>query len=198
MDTTILLEKTAIRDVVENWALWRDAGEWERLRTTFHPGATFMATWFHGPFEQFVAASADLLRSGGKSIHFLGGSTVDVAGNRAIAITKMQILNRSVLEGVEVDVACNGRFYDRFEKRGGDWRIAFRNCIYDKSRVDPVEPGAVLKLDRALLESFPEGYRHLTYAQSKRGATITPGLASARGPEVEALYALGRQWLAGQ
>ncbi len=195
MDTNTLLDKTAIRDVVESWALWRDAGEWERLHTTFHPGAIFKATWFHGPFERFVELSAEMLRRGGKSIHFLGGATVDVVGNRALSITKMQILSRSVLDGVEVDVCCNGRFYDRFEKRAGEWRIAFRDCIYDKSRVDPVEPGAAVPLDASLLQSFPEGYRHLTYAQSKRGSTITPGLATARGPEVEALYALGREWL---
>ena len=25
-------ERLAIRELVENWAVWRDAGDWERLR----------------------------------------------------------------------------------------------------------------------------------------------------------------------
>ena len=193
-----LLEKLAIRDVIDNWVSWRDAGQFDRLRTTFHPDARFTATWFDGPFSQFVEASTAAWRRGSKSIHFLGGTTIDVVGNRAVAQTKMQIMVRAMVEGVEADAVCNGRFYDRFEKRDGEWRIAIRSCIYEKSRIDPVEPGAKLVLDQALLDSFPEGYRHLVYIQAKNGASITPNLATSRGPEIERLYELGRQWLDGK
>ena len=27
-----LLDRLAIRELVENWAVWRDAGDWERFR----------------------------------------------------------------------------------------------------------------------------------------------------------------------
>jgi SnoaL-like domain len=193
----LLLEKLAIRDVVDNWAMWRDAGEWDKLGTTFHPDAVFKATWFHGPFSKFVELSSERFRQGGKSMHFLGGTTVEVAGTRAVAQTKMAILSRAMLEANEVDTTAYGRFYDRFEKRDGVWRIALRDCIYEKTKIEAVDPAVTLHLEPALLNSFPEGYRHLTYVQTKAGRSITSGLATARGAELEALYAVGRVWLAG-
>ncbi len=66
-----------------------------------------------------------------------------------------------------VDVVCTGRFYDFFEKRGGKWGIVRRQPIYEKDRMDPVDPSAQLKLDPELLGSFPEGYRHLAYLQTQ-------------------------------
>ena len=41
-----LMEASAIRTVVDNWVLWRDAGDWERFRTVWHDDGLMMATWF--------------------------------------------------------------------------------------------------------------------------------------------------------
>ncbi len=109
----------------------------------------------------------------------------------------MNILQRAPLHGVVVDVVCVGRFYDFFEKRDGRWAIVRRQPIYEKDRLDPVDPSATLALDQALLASFPEGYRHLGYLQASNGFTVKQGLPGLRGPEVEKLYAEGRAWLAG-
>jgi hypothetical protein len=53
-------------------------------------------------------------------------------------------------------------------------------------------------LDRALLESFPVGYRHLAYLQTRNGFTVKPDMPGLKGPEVAALYERGRMWLAGE
>jgi len=91
---------------------------------------------------------------------------------------------------------CTGRFYDFLEKRG-HWAIVRRQPIYEKDRMDPVDPSAMLTLDRALLTQFPDGYRHLGYLQSKNGFTVKGNLPGLRGQAVETLYAEGRAWLAG-
>jgi len=40
-------DRLAIRELVENWALWRDAGDWERFATVWEPTEGWMtATWF--------------------------------------------------------------------------------------------------------------------------------------------------------
>ena len=52
-------------------------------------------------------------------LHFLGGFTCDVAGDRAISQVKMTINQRAEVDGVLVDVVCTGRFYDFLEKRAG-------------------------------------------------------------------------------
>jgi hypothetical protein len=192
-----MAERIAIRELVENWALWRDAGDWERFRTVWHDDGRMMATWFQGTADEFIAMSKAGWDKGVSILHFLGGFTVDVNGNRAIAQTRMTISQRGDVEGVRCDVVCTGRFYDFIEKRNGKWGVVLRQPIYEKDRIDPIDPSATLKLDATLLESFPEGYRHLAYIQTKIGYKVKPDMPGLKGPEVQALYARGRSWLAG-
>jgi len=190
-------DRLAIRQVVENWVLWRDAGDWDRFETVWHDGGWMSATWFQGPARDFIRASREAFDRGVNILHVLGGMTVDIAGGRAIAQTRMTIHQRAPLDGVLVDVACIGRFYDFFEKRGGRWAIVRRQPIYEKDRVDVVDPAIRVTLDPALLASFPEGYRHLAYLQARNGFTVKHGLPELRGQAVEQLYAEGRAWLSG-
>ncbi len=185
----------AIREVVENWALWRDAGDWERFQTVWHADGWMTATWFQGPAKDFIAVSRAGFEKGVNILHFLGGFTADVAGERAIAQTKMQILQRGEIDGVEVDVQCTGRFYDFFVRADGRWQIVRRQPIYEKDRLDPVDPAARLELDPALLGRFPVGYRHLAYLQTRLGFDVKDGLPGLKGEAVERLYGEGRDWL---
>ena len=190
-------DKLAIVETVENWALWRDAGDWERFRTVWHEDGWMSATWFQGPAEKFIEVSRAGFDKGVSILHFLGGTSVDLKGGRAVAQTKMTISQRASVEGVAVDVVCTGRFFDFFEKRKNDWKIVRRQPIYEKDRMDPLDPAAKLALDPELLARFPEGYRHLAYLQTKIGFTIKLDLPQLKGPVVEALYAHGRAWLDG-
>ena len=190
-------DRQAIVEVVQNWALWRDAGDWDRFRTVWHDDGWMTATWFQGPAEQFIEVSRAGFERGVSILHFLGGSSVDLNGARAVAQTKMTINQRAVVDGVLADVVCTGRFYDFFEKRAARWAIVRRQPIYEKDRLDPVDPAVRLALDGALLGSFPEGYRHLAYLQSRNGFTIKLDLPQLKGAQVERLYAQGRAWLAG-
>ena len=190
-------DRLEIIEVVQNWAVWRDAGDWERFRTVWHDDGWMTATWFQGPAAKFIEVSKAGFEKGVSILHFLGGSSVDVQGSRAIAQTKMTISQRGDVDHETVDVVCTGRFYDFFEKRAGKWRIVRRQPIYEKDRMDPVDPSASLELDPDLLGSFPEGYRHLAYLQTKLGFRIKQDLPQLKGPVVERLYAHGKAWLAG-
>ena len=190
-------DKFAIIEAVHNWVLWRDAGDWERFRTVWHDDGWMTETWFQGPAAKFIEVSKAGFERGVSILHFLGGSSVEVKGDRAVAQTKMTINQRAPVDGVLVDVACAGRFYDFVEKRAGRWAIVRRQPIYEKDRMDPVDPSASLKLDPGLLIRFPEGYRHLAYLQTKIGFTIKLDLPQLKGPVVERLYAHGRAWLEG-
>jgi hypothetical protein len=109
----------------------------------------------------------------------------------------MTISQRATVDGVECDVVCTGRFYDFLERRGGRWGIVLRQPIYEKDRLDPLDPAAHLELDHELLDRFPVGYRHLAYAQTRIGFDVKSDMPGLVGPEVEALYARGARWLAG-
>ncbi|MBI1942303.1 MAG: nuclear transport factor 2 family protein [Betaproteobacteria bacterium] len=191
------LDKLAIAEAVQNWALWRDAGDWERFRTVWHDDGWMSATWFQGPAPEFIEVSKAGFEKGVSILHFLGGTSIDMKGERAIAQTKMTISQRGAVDGVTVDVVCTGRFYDFFERRKEKWAIVRRQPIYEKDRMDPVDPAAKLALDPQLLARFPEGYRHLAYLQTRLGFTIKLDLPQLKGPAVEALYAHGRAWLDG-
>jgi hypothetical protein len=207
MDDT-LLDKLAIRELLENWALWRDAGDWERFRTVWHADGKMYATWTQCSAEEFIEASRKGFESGVSILHFLGGQTIDVAGMRAISQMKMTISQRAEVHGVACDVLCTGRFYDFLEKRSDDkrsddkrdahWGVVLRRVIYEKDRMDPVDPAAKLELEQKKLATFPVGYRHLAYLQDSIGFRVKRNMPGLTGPEVETLYRCGRDWLDGK
>ena len=216
----LIADRLAIREVVETWANARDSRDWEAFRACWHEDGYMMATWFQGPKEDFIRVSQEGAARGVNILHFTGGVRITLAGTRAIAQTRMTIMQRGPVDGVLSDVACTGRFYDFFEKRGvgpaatggmasrvvppepaerdGRWGIVLRQPIYEKDRLDPVDPTATLNLDPELLARFPEGYRHLAYLQVKVGYPVKPDMPGVTGPEVERLYERGAAWLAGQ
>ena len=190
-------DKLEIAEVVQNWAVWRDAGDWERFRTVWHEDGWMSATWFQGPADSFIAVSKAGFEKGVNILHFLGGLSIDLRGTRAIAQTKMTISQRGAMDGAVVDVVCTGRFYDFLEKRAGQWKIVRRQPIYEKDRMDALDPAAKLALDPQLLATFPEGYRHLAYLQTRLGFKIKMDMPQLKGPVVQALYARGKVWLDG-
>jgi hypothetical protein len=187
----------AIRKVVEDWVILRDSGRWKEFARVWHDDGWMTTTWFQGPYAEFIAVSRSGFEHGVNIAHFLGGFSCEIAGNRAIAQTKMKIEQRAAVDGVEVDVTCSGRFYDFLELRDGRWGIVRRQPIYEKDRLDPVDPSASVKLDQARLASLPYGYRHLGYVQEAQGQRVLRGLPGLRGPEVELLYEEGAAWLEG-
>ena len=193
-----ILDRLAIRDLIENWAIWRDAGDWERFATVWHDDGVMMATWFQGPASEFIRVTKEGGAKGASILHFLGGTTIDLAGDRAIAQTKMTISQRGDVQGVACDVVCTGRFYDFVEKRNGRWGVVLRQPIYEKDRIDPIDPAARLEIDQAKLAGFPRGYRHLAYIQTQIGYKVKLDMPQLTGPEVEKLYARGKAWLAGR
>jgi hypothetical protein len=198
MTDDTLTDQLAIRSVVESWVLARDSANWAWFREQWHDDGYMMATWFQGPKEDFIRVSQEGYEKGVNILHYTGASQSAVRGTRAISQTRMTIMQRGDVHGVAVDVTCIGRFYDFFEKRDGRWGIVLRQPIYEKDRMDPVQPGAAVDLDRDLLEAFPEGYRHLAYLQAQVGYPVKPDMPGLRGPEVESLYARGAAWLAGE
>ena len=190
-------DRLAIRDLIENWVVWRDAGDWERFRGVWHDDGRMMATWFQGSADDFIRVSREGWDRGVSILHFLGGTSIDLNGGRAVAQTKMTISQRATVHEVACDVVCTGRFYDFLEKRQQRWGIVLRQPIYEKDRIDPVEPTSGPALDAQVLERFPVGYRHLAYLQVGLGYAVKPDMPGLTGPEVERLYRRGAAWLAG-
>lgn len=190
-------DRRNIRELIENWAIWRDARLWDQFRTVWHKDGQIWATWFQGSYEDFIRMNDEGWKRGVRILHSLGGTAIDMNGARAIAQTRMAISQRAPVEGVLCDVVCTGRFYDFLEKRKGRWGIVLRRGIFEKDRIDPVSGAARPDLDQKLLARFPEGYRHLAYLQTRVGYQVRDDVPGAEGPQLDALYALGASWLSG-
>ena len=144
-----------IRELVENWAVWRDAGDWERFRTVWHDDGRDDGDVVPGHRRRLHRGHRAGLGDGREHPALPRRHSVDVAGDRAIAQTKMTISQRGMVHGVLCDVVCTGRFYDFIERREGRWGLVLRQPIYEKDRIDPVDPAARLSSMPALSPRFP-------------------------------------------
>ena len=124
------IDKLTIAEIIDNWVLWSDSGDWERFATVWHDDGWMTATWFQGPASEFIKARRSGFERGVSIIHFLGGTMADIVGARAIAQTKMTIDQRAEVDGVVVDAVCTGRFYDFFAKRDDRWAIVRRQPLF--------------------------------------------------------------------
>jgi len=193
-------DKLAIAELIQAWGVYRDQGKWRELRGTFTPDGHISISWFRGPFDGFVERCRASFASGhGWSRHHLFAPTVKLAGDRAVAETPVVIHVRQSFNGVEVDLTSNSRFLDRMERHDGRWLIAERAAIYERDRLDAVEPSpdfdALFKA--ANTAPYPEQYRYMAFRLAAAGRTLASVIYRDRGPETADLYARFSGWLAG-
>jgi hypothetical protein len=190
-------DKAAIRELIESWVIWRDMGAWDRLRAIWHPEGRMAASWKEGTADEFIEGNRRGWDRGLDILHQLGGTVVMLSpsGDRALTLTKMVISQRADIHGTPCDVAAQARHFDRWEKRDGRWGLLDRRTIFDRDRLDPVEPGATVQLDEAVLSRFPVAYRHLAYLQSSLGYPVREDLPHLRGEAADALWDAGQEWL---
>ncbi len=194
-------DRSAISQLILHWGYFRDHGLWEALADTFHPDGEIQVSWYSGAFEGFVEASKDMAQRGSQSTHIMDPSLIDVHGDRAIAITPVSIRGRAkVALGIEVDLTSEAHFFDFLQQREGTWRMLRRVCIYQKDRMDSVQPSLRFWLLSRLMPTgrFEPSYRHLGVVLKKLGYAIQPGQVSDYTPASQALYAEGQRWLQRQ
>ncbi|HEX3736933.1 MAG TPA: nuclear transport factor 2 family protein [Solirubrobacterales bacterium] len=197
-DETIL-DRLAIRELVENWSIYRDNREWERFLTVWHDDGVMMTTWGgKATPQQFVEAATKGFAKGDRMLHIVGGVTSLVEGDRGFAMSKLRIQQRGPVEGVICDVVCIGVNFDFMERRDGRWGLVLRQPVYERDYLDPVDPNQEVELNPEIMERRPDGYQRLAYLQEGLGYTIKPDMPTEVGPGREALVAARAAWLRGE
>jgi 3-phenylpropionate/cinnamic acid dioxygenase small subunit len=184
------------------WGHARDCDDWDTLAACFHDDATIHISWISAPAAEFVARSreqASKRKPGSHTKHLIGGPWIEVNGDRAFARCHVNLYFRVRIEGHQFDVQAWFRFFDLLEKRDRVWRIVKRTGVYEKDRMDPVDPRGVpdAVLGDADFSGFPPAARHLCYLQQLSGRPAVSNIVSVYSDEEAALTAAGHDWLAG-
>jgi hypothetical protein len=154
----LITDKAAIAALMQGW-MFRDLGQWDELRTLFHPEGRMEASWFQGLFSDFVDASMRMGASDLRTKHVMGTPIISLNGDRAIAETNAII----VCDNAALRLGCNthGRFYDLVERRDQNWKILERHFFYDMSTFTfPIGP---VEIDADGVKRHPHEYAALAY-----------------------------------
>jgi hypothetical protein len=141
-----LVDESEIRRIRRLWAFARDQGDWDTVASLFHPEATVSISWYSGPATGFVESSRKMFghtRPETRSKHWFGNDRLTLNGTRATLETDVEVRTRDLIDGHFFDFTYDGRFFDRFEKRDGTWKIAQWTCLYDSDRAAPAVPGKI-------------------------------------------------------
>jgi|SRR5579884_2775836 len=195
-------DKFACAELIQAWGMYRDQARWKELRATFTPDGHISVSWFRGPFEQFVERCRASHAAGHTwSRHHLFGSTITLGGDRAVAETPVVIRVRQKFNGLDVDLTSCSRFLDRLERHNDAWLIAERAAIYERDRLDPVEPSPMFEALFAAANTgqYPEQYRYMAFRIAHaQGRALAPIIYRDGGPETADLQARFANYLAGK
>lgn len=132
-----VIAKQEITDLVGRYMRGLDRLDKALLRSTFHDDATTDYGFFKGGPDEFVEMAYRALQGHLANHHMIGQVNIDLEGDVAFGEVYFQAFHRIVTEGEARDLVISGRYVDRYEKREGEWKFAFRSEVNDWSRNDP-------------------------------------------------------------
>ena len=191
-DTEIdqMLDEHQIHNLLIRWGHARDSEDWSTLAECFHNDATIHISWISGSANDFIAASQAMSKNrkpGTHMKHIISGPWIRVQKSRAFSRCHSYILMRLRLDGYEFDLQSWLQFYDLLEFKNESWRIVKRTAVYEKDRLDFVNPiGNSEDLFTDMdLSAFPESVKFLCYMIKMSGGapslTLLPYTARKSG-----------------
>ena len=204
MSTTDLVGSTQdeheISRLLIRWGHARDSGDWQTLSACFHDGATIHLSWISGSARDFVARSramAGVRKSGTHMKHVTSGSWIQVNRDRAFSRSHVTLFARTFIDRHEFDLQSWFRFFDLLERRNGVWGIVKRTAVYEKDRIDPVDPRGVPKdlFAEMDLSAYPQSAKFLCYDLIHSGLSPSTAIVSVYSDEEQALRQEGETWL---
>ncbi|MFA5939545.1 MAG: nuclear transport factor 2 family protein [Sinimarinibacterium sp.] len=133
-DNSYIVDREKIRDGLARLARGEDRRDAAVLRGCYWPDATVDHGVFVGSFAEYLAWVVPGAPSIPVTLHTLGQSLIDLRGAIALVETHVTAYHRIDMGGQERDVVIGGRYLDRMEQRGREWRIAHRTMLYDWTR----------------------------------------------------------------
>jgi hypothetical protein len=198
--TKLAQDEHEIMNLLIRWGHARDSDDWGTLSSCFHDDATIHISWFSGPGKDFIARSqamATARKPGTHMKHVISGPWIRVKRDRAFSRCHVNLYTRAVIDGHEFDLQSWMRFFDLLERRDSVWRIARRTAVYEKDRIDPVDPHGIPKdfFAGTNLSAFPKSAKFLCYLITRSGRSPSTSIISVYSDEERKLREEGEMWL---
>lgn len=127
-----LLDREAIRECQFRYCRGIDRLDEEALRSAYWPDGTDCHGAYNGSASGFVDWALPRLQTSERMVHNLGNMSIELRGTQAAVETYFLAWQRDRRpDGTLHETFLAGRYVDRFEKRGDEWRIADRVVVYD-------------------------------------------------------------------
>ena len=195
-DYSELLDELDIFRLVRSERFARDQGDWEGLASHYIDDSHVRVTWFTGTGAEFAKMSRDMARNGRHSKHPIWPIRARVVGDRGLVESYSQIQNRSVIDGVELDMTQHCRFFSQVVRTDAGWKMKSFEAIYQKDSIAPVRPADEVPIDWDEVCRYRPSYRIWTWAMVKRGYSVPDDLPGDDRPDlVAAFYAQMAAWL---
>lgn len=131
---TLAADKLEIFELSATYMRGLDRLDRDLLLSVYHEDATDDRGFFKGDALGFVEFAMGALSPHAFNHHMLGQANIDVEGDVAFGEVYFQAFHRVEEDGEEKDFVVLGRYVDRYERRGGVWKIAHRTELNDFSQ----------------------------------------------------------------
>ena len=130
--------RTEIADTLKRFIRGIDRKDWALALSTYHDNAIDEHGFFNGRADKFLEIVAHNHEHQQHSMHVISNMLIEfTARDRALVETYCLVFQRFGPGAPEVRPATAGvrkiasaRYVDRFEARGGQWRIAHRTLVF--------------------------------------------------------------------
>jgi ketosteroid isomerase-like protein len=133
-----VIAKQDISDVMARYARAVDRADGPLLHSCYWDDAIEEhGSSYAGPARAYVDGAIERLQKTGVMAHYVCNSHVELDGDTAYVESYLLTFARFAKDGEPYDTLTGGRIVDRFERRGGEWRIAHRKMAFDWNRDQP-------------------------------------------------------------
>jgi hypothetical protein len=125
------LSKQALHEINTAYCRAADRADDALMRTLWHEDAKVSYGEYSGGFEGFCAYWAGVRDHFERLTHLIGTDYYEITGDRAVGETQVARIEVLPRKTGTIDRMIGGRFLDRFERRGGVWKLTGRAFVLD-------------------------------------------------------------------
>ena len=139
MDNAVqdLLAKQAIYELSCRYMRALDRTDAELLRSVFFEDAYCEYGFVDGTPDVFIDYAIGALKEHKANQHMIGNVLIEIEGEEAFGEVYFQAYHKVEAQPGFDDIIIAGRYLDRYEKREGEWKMAYRSERVDWSRSQP-------------------------------------------------------------